>query len=158
MLYFLGGIGEFLGLGERSKNQQREFGRREEEINSQLFELFRTQSGQGPSLAQEALRQATGRAASNAQAVAASARPGNQGLAARMAAQTQGKLGSEIAGQSSLLALEEQMKARQLLTDFIARLKNADVTAGTGIAPGAGEELLGGLAGLSGLIRGPGSK
>jgi hypothetical protein len=145
-----GSLGGFLGLGERKEAAEKEFGRREGDI-AFTNELLKAQAqGTAPSAAQEALRQGTGQAISGATAVQASARPGQQGLAARMAAQTQGRLGSEISGQGALLALEEQSRARQMLADFIARLKAADVQAGAGMPPGAGEQLAGAGAGLAG--------
>lgn len=148
------------GFGERKAATEKEIQRREEDI-AFVNQLLQDQAlGKGPSPAQEALWLATGRAISGASALQASARPGQQGQAARLAAGAQGKLGSEIAGQGSLLALQEQLAARQMLSDFIARLKAADVQAGGVLAgvPGAGEQILGVLSGVPGfkILKGAG--
>jgi hypothetical protein len=72
-------------------------------------------AGQGPSAAQVQLQQALSRNVANQQALAASARPGNTALAARMASQQAGALGGSLAGQGALARVQEQLGAQQQL-------------------------------------------
>lgn len=130
-----------LGLGDRARRQDELLNRREGDINQLLAMLQQGAQGQGPSVAQEQLRQAQGRNVAQAQALARSARPGQAGLAQRLAAQQAGRAGSEIAGQSALLRAQEQLQNRQLLSTLLARLQGID--AGVQLAPSGREELFG---------------
>lgn len=87
--------------------------------------------GEGPSIAQDQLKQATDRTMAQAQAQAQSGRGMNAAMAARAAMQAQGQAGQEAAGQSAQLRAQEQVQARGELQQAItnARSQAQDMAA-----------------------------
>lgn len=76
-------------------------------------------AGQGPSLAQMQLMQATNQNNAMSAGMAASQRGINPALAQRMAMQNQATMNQGAAAQSGQLRLQEQMQARQQLGDVL---------------------------------------
>jgi len=107
-------------------------------------ELLRQQATGEKSFSSEMLRQALGRNVAAQHSLAASARPGYEGLAARMAAQQAGALGAGLAGQQTLAGIAERQAAQQALMQAILGGRGQDVsvlTQGMG-QPGTYEKLL----------------
>ena len=67
----------------------------------------------------EMMRQGMGQALSQQQALAASARPGNQAMAARMAAQNAGRIGMDFTGKSAMAGMQEQQNAANSLAQLL---------------------------------------
>ncbi len=89
---------------------------------SQLADQLRQQAaGQGPSLAQLQLNQATQQQQAQAASAIASQRGINPAMAARLVAQNQAQIGQQSAGQSAQLSMAEQMGARQQLAGVLGQ-------------------------------------
>lgn len=83
-------------------------------------------NGQGPSLAQGQLQQATDRNISQAMALAAT-HGSNPALANRQLAYQTSAANQQAAGQSALLSAQEQMAARSALAQALESGRNADI-------------------------------
>jgi hypothetical protein len=83
-------------------------------------------AGQGPSLAQAQLQQATDQNIAQQMALAASARGGNVGMAQRQAAQNAAAVQQQAAQQASMLRMQEQMAAREQLGGLLGQGRAAD--------------------------------
>jgi hypothetical protein len=93
-----------------------------------LLAQFQAQaSGQGPSLAQMQLQQATDRNAANAMGLIASQRGLNPGLAARLAGQNAANINQQAAGQSAMARLAEQYQAQQGLAGLSGQMRGQDL-------------------------------
>lgn len=89
-------------------------------------------NGQGPSLADMELQQATDRNLSSAAALAGSGRGGvNPALAARNLGNAQASISQTAAGQAAMARVNEEMQARQALADAIATARGQDITQAT---------------------------
>ena len=86
-------------------------------------------SGQAPSLSGEQLRQNLQRNLSSQRAAAASARPGNQAMAARNAAQQMGRLQAGLAGQQAMAGIAERQAAQAALQNLLERQRQQDLAA-----------------------------
>lgn len=93
--------------------------------------LTRSANGDGPSLAQGQLQQATDQGIKQAMALAASARGVNPAVAARMAADQASATQQNAAGQSAQLRLQEQQQARQQLAGVLDQSRGADIGLAT---------------------------
>lgn len=78
-------------------------------------QLMAQAQGQGPSLAQAQLQQATDQNIAQQMAMAASTRGGNLAMAQRQAAMNAGQAQQQMAGQSAIARLQEQNQAQALL-------------------------------------------
>ena len=83
-------------------------------------------AGQGPSLAQAQLQQATDQNIAQQMALAASARGGNVGMAQRQAAQNAAAVQQQASQQSAMLRMQEQMAAREQLSGLLGQGRAAD--------------------------------
>ena len=92
-------------------------------------------AGQGPSLAQSQLRQATDRNIAQAIAMQASQRGGSPGVGMRQIAQSAAAANQQAAGQSADLRAQEQMAAQQQLAGLTAQGRTQDI----GLAQGQAE-------------------
>ena len=125
-------VGGFIGLNDDRRegiiagaNQANQ--RRQGQAGALEQMLMDQAQGKGPSIAQQQLRMAGDQAINQQQALSASARPGQGGLAQRMAAQNTGRIGTNLAGQSALLRLQEQQAAQQALGRQLAQQRALDL-------------------------------
>jgi hypothetical protein len=91
-------------------------------------------NGQGPSLVQNQLQQATDQNLAQQQALAASARGGNSGMAQRIAAQNAGNIQQQAAQQSAGLRQQEMLGAYGMLGNQLASARGQDIGLATGQA------------------------
>lgn len=84
-------------------------------------QLMNQAQGIGPSVAGAQLQQATDQNIAQQQALAASARGGNVGMAQRIASQQAGQIQQQSAQQMGLLRLQEQQQAQGLLNSGIGQ-------------------------------------
>lgn len=89
--------------------------------------LMAQANGQGPSLAQNHLRQATDRSLAQALALGASQRGAGAGSALRNIANQQSAISGQAAADSANLALTEQMGARNQLGQVLAGARGQDL-------------------------------
>ena len=92
--------------------------------------LARQARGEGPSLAEMQLRQATDRGIAQQQALAQSAAPGQAAMAQRLAAQQAGQMSSGLAGQSAMARLQEQQAAQGMLGNLLQGARGQDLQRG----------------------------
>jgi hypothetical protein len=83
--------------------------------------------GQGPSMAQGQLAQATNRNIAQQQAMAAGGRGGASPLAAMQAARNVSAMGQQAAGDSALLRQREMMDARGMLGQALTGFRGQDI-------------------------------
>lgn len=95
-------------------------------------QLMAQAQGQGPSMADQQNKMLFGRAMAQQQAMAASARPGQEGMAQRLMMQNQGHLAGQQAQAGTLGRLQEQDMARQALLQALLGGRGQDVGAWTG--------------------------
>lgn len=86
-------------------------------------------AGRGPSLAQMQLQQATNQNMQQGRAMAASQRGLGGGAAARQIAGQRGSIGQQMAGQSAMARLQEQMAARGMLGQQLGGVRGQDMSA-----------------------------
>lgn len=152
----LGGIGDFLGLGPNQSAQAlggaaHGFDQRNAQVD-QFGRLLSDQAmGTGPSLADAQTQRLFGQAITGQQSIAASARPGQEGLAARTAAQQAGNLQAQAAAQGALARLAERQGAQNMYGNFLLGARDQDIKAlGAGAqVPTSGQALLGGAAAVA---------
>lgn len=84
-----------------------------------LYELLAKQSRGEGSVVDEQTRQAMQRAAAQGSSIAAGARPGQAGLAARLGAQTSSQAMGGLAGQGMMAKLAEQQQSQRALADYL---------------------------------------
>lgn len=84
-------------------------------------------SGQGPSLAQMQLQQATEANKAGAAGAIASQRGLNPALAARQIANQQANIGQQAAGQSAMTRLQEQLGAQGMLAQTLGAQRGQDI-------------------------------
>jgi hypothetical protein len=140
----------FGGDDERKQGLEEALTRQDARLQPTLDQLQARARGE-QSVTEEQLRQALGRNIAGQSAIQASARPGQQGMAARLAAQQTGKMGSEISGQAALARLQEQEMANRLLGQMLLGMRGQDVQGQLGLMqqPTFGERLLGAGAGIA---------
>ena len=88
-------------------------------------------AGQGPSLANAQLRQATDRNISQSMALQNSARGGNPAMAARNIGNQAANLNQQAAGQSAINRMQEQATAREQLASVLGAGRAADIGLAT---------------------------
>lgn len=94
----------------------------------QLLSQLQAQArGQGPSLAALQAQQAGNQGLMAQRAMAASAAPGQQGLAARLAAQQGANITGSIAGQSAMGRAQEQLGAMGQLQGALGNFRQQDI-------------------------------
>lgn len=151
---FFGNIGQALGFGPdtRAQGLQGALGQYAPQTNQQLAALQQQAAGKGPSVAAEQLRQGLARGVAGQHAMAASARPGQEGMAARMAAQQSGRLTAGASGQAAVARMMEQQAAQQQLNQLLLGLRGQNVQGQLGLMqqPTQGERLLGMGSGIAG--------
>jgi len=108
--------------------QADESGFRQNQQNS-LNDLWERAQGQ-KSLAAEQLRQESARNIAQQQGFAASARPGQQAMMARTAAQNAGRINQGMAGQTANARLAEMMGASQLGGQLAGQARGQDLQRG----------------------------
>lgn len=116
-----------------------------------LITMLRGQAaggGQGGGITGMQLQQALQQSRAQQESMAAGARPGQQAAAMRMAMQNQSALGTQAAGQAALARLQEQMAARQLLSQAILQGRGQDTQ---GLAtftgqPNQAQRIIGGIS------------
>ena len=91
-------------------------------------------AGRGPSLAQMQLQQATNQNMQQGRAMAASQRGLGGGAAARQIAGQRGSIGQQMAGQSAMARLQEQMAARGMLGQQLGGVRGQDMSAMNALA------------------------
>lgn len=114
------------------------FGQANANMNGLVQQLQDQANGQGPSLAQNQLKEGTDRTANLAAGAIASQRGINPALAARMITQQQANANQQAAGQSADLRMQEQMAARQQLANVLGQQMQGGLGAG-----GLGNQFLG---------------
>lgn len=122
------GIGKVLGLNDERREEMiqgslDQANLRTEDINQLIGQLQQQAQGQGPSLAQAQLERAGQQAMNQQQALAAGARPGQGGLAQRLAQQNTSRVGADLGQQAALLRLKEQMDARNALQNLLLQAR-----------------------------------
>lgn len=100
---------------------------------SQLSQMLMDQAmGRGPSIAQAQLQQATDRNMSQALALGASQASGMRGAGALRGIQNQqAQIGQQMAADSGLLRLQEQMQARGMLGQQLGNMRGQDIGLAT---------------------------
>lgn len=111
-----------------NQRPQEEFRNQQEALASQL--MAQTQ-GQGPSLAQSQLKQATDRNISQQMAMAASQRGATAGQGLRQVAQNAAMANQQAAQQSADLRMQEQMAAQQQLAGVAGAAREQDIGLAT---------------------------
>lgn len=104
--------------------------------------LMAQANGQGPSLANLQLQQATNQAANQAAGAIASQRGMNPAQQARLILQNQAAVNQQAAGQSAMLRMQEQLAAREQLGNVLANQRQGDLglsAAGSGMFGTAGQ-------------------
>lgn len=110
----------------------------QEQAQGLLSQLQAQAAGRGPSLAREEYKTALDRALGAQRSIAAGARPGQQAMAQRMAAQGAGDVSAQLGNALMQARLAEQQNARQLLSQYLLGLRQQ---------PSAAQGLLGGIGG-----------
>lgn len=87
-------------------------------------------TGQGDSLAQQQLQQATDQNIAQQRALASSARGVNMGLAQRLAQTGAGQAQQQLAGQSAIARLQEQQGAQNMLGNVLGQGRSGDINVG----------------------------
>lgn len=108
------------------------YGQEQEARNNQtdfIRQLQAQMSGQGPSLANLQLQQATNRNVAQAMGQAASQRGVNPALAARLAMNNAAGANQQAASDSAIIRQQEMMNAQQQLGGAIAGQRQGDLTA-----------------------------
>lgn len=98
--------------------------------------LAQTQ-GQGPDIAGEALRQATGQLAQQQAGFMASQKGVNPAQAARLAAQAGAQMGQQAAGQAGLMRMQQQQQAQQTLGGLYGQMAQTGLGTITGATEAA---------------------
>lgn len=111
------GIGRFQNSGEG------EFRGGQEALIRQL----QGRASGADSLSQIQLRQAADHNLAQQQALAASARPGQGAMAARMASQQAGNIGQGLAGQAAQAGIMERAQAQDMLGNVLAGARGQDI-------------------------------
>lgn len=95
---------------------------------AKLTQMLQDQAmGNGPSIAQQQLQQATDRNVAQAMALGQSQRGGAQGGALRNIATNQAQIGQQMAGDSAMLRLQEMMQARGMLGQHLGGMRGQDI-------------------------------
>ncbi len=110
------------------QSQQAQFRAQQATLANQLAAQA---AGQGPSLAQSQLQQATNRNVAQSMALAASQRGATAGQGLRSLAQQTSNINQQAAQQSADLAMQEQMAARQQLAGVAAAGREQDIGLAT---------------------------
>lgn len=121
-------LGQYLEqYGNRGVDQsaQQQFRNQQQSL---IEALTRQANGEGPSLAQMQLRNATDRNMAQAMAMQASA-GGDPALAMRNVANERAGIGQQMAGQSAMARLEEQNRAQSMLGQALAGARGQDIQA-----------------------------
>jgi len=93
-------------------------------------QLMGQATGQGDSLAQEQLQQATDANIAQQRAMAASGRGANLGLAQKLAMTNAGQAQQQLAGQSAIARLQEQQGAQNMLGNVLGQGRSGDINVG----------------------------
>lgn len=99
----------------------------QQQQNAQIAQLQGTANGQGPSVAQGMLQQATDQNIRAGAAQLGGARGVNPALAARLVSQNQLAAGQQMAGQGAVLRSQEQMGAQSALAQALAQKRAQDM-------------------------------
>lgn len=105
-----------LGNQSEFRDQQRELARG----------MFAAASGQGPSVAEQQMRQGLNAANAQARSMMAGASPSNAALAMRLGSQAMGRNAMGIAGQAGMARLQEQQMARNALGSLLGQARGQD--------------------------------
>lgn len=116
----------FSAEGLKSYEQEQEARKKQAEFGELLAAQMR---GEGPSLAQNQLKQAVDRATAEQASLAASNRGVNPALAARIQAQTTAANQQQAAADAATLRAQEQLAAQQQYGQNVAGLRSGDLTA-----------------------------
>jgi hypothetical protein len=139
----------FGGTEERRKELREAGGMREGDIQGLIGALQHQAYGQQQGeMTQELLRQALSRNVAAQHSIAASARPGETGVARRVAAQRAGDLGAGLAGQGAVAAIAERQAALTALANLLAQQRGLDIGVAANVSqvPTWQEQLLSGLS------------
>ena len=100
---------------------------------AQLSQMLMDQAqGRGPSIAQEQLRQGTDRNMAQAMAMGAAQGAGSRGAGTlRQIANQRAGIGQQMAGDASMLRLQEQMAARGMLGQQLGGMRGQDIGLAT---------------------------
>lgn len=107
------------------------FGRLGGEADALRAALARQAQGQGL-VSSEMLRQGLQQNVAAQHAMAASASPQNQAMAARTAAMQAGRLGAGMSGQAALAGMQERAAAQQALAQFLLNQRQQELQAALG--------------------------
>ena len=114
----------FGALGNEAARQQDQARAQQMALINQLQNQA---SGLGPSLAQAQLQQATDRNMQQAMALGVSQRGAGQGAALHNIANQRAGIGQQMAGDSAMLRLQEQLQARQMLGGLLGGMRGQDI-------------------------------
>jgi len=137
-----GALGQSPNFGQAAGQGLGMVGQANQGLGGLVSQLQQQATGQGPSLAQSQLQQATDRNANMAAGALASQRGINPALAARMITQQQANANQQAAGQSADLRMQEQMAANQQLAGVLGQQMQGGLGM-FGQAGGLGNQFLG---------------
>lgn len=115
----LGDVGRSRAFSEEARNKQ----------NDLIAALTMQAQGQGPSLAQQQLRQGTEQNIRQSASLLGSSKGVSPALQAKMIADSAGQQNQAMAGQSAMTRLQEQMAARNALGQAIGQQRGQDLQA-----------------------------
>lgn len=117
---------EMLGIGRQG------FGQSQQARSQQqgLADMLRRRAMGRDSLSAEQLRQGMQSAVASQQSLAASARPGQSAMMARLASQNTGRLQQGLAGQQALAGIQERSAAEQGLAGVLGGMRQQDIGTG----------------------------
>lgn len=125
------------------------------QIDPLVAALQQQATGRGPSLADATLADALRRNVAAQQSFAASARPGQTGMATRLAMQNAGNVGAQLGSAGALARLQEQQMAQQQLANLLLGARGQDIQAAVGASaiPGGLERFLGTAGGIAQIAK-----
>ena len=147
----LGGLAGFFGGGKSPDEKAQDALKKREKDIEALIKMLQDQANGKDSITGRQLQQALGQSLAQQSSLAASARPGQEAYARRLAMQNQGNIASGIAGQAAMSRLQEQFAARQALAQLILQARQQDLSAVTGVPhePSLGQQILSGGIGAA---------
>src|SRR3990167_7686439 len=142
------------GTGKLGFDPMSNYGRGTQDLPSLADQLRLHASGQGPSLANETLKRALGQNVAANRSFAASARPGQGGMATRLMMQQNSQLGATAGAQGALARMQEQEAAQRQLGDVLLGGRGQDVglrsaELGAPKAPSMFDKWLGATSGVA---------
>jgi hypothetical protein len=97
-----------------------------------LADMLRARANGAESLSAMQLRRDAGANIAQQQALAASGRPGNAALAARMASQNAGRIGTSLSGNTAMAGIAERDSAARALAGLAGQARDQDINASFG--------------------------